>query len=512
MKVIHNTGEPDILIPSEGTYPYVRGGVSSWIAQLMAGMPQYKFGIVFIGSKREEYSPKPLFPFPENLVYVIEMFMFDEEEKPPIKAINGNAENFEEIEKLYQWFRNKKGKEFFPEGVKSLDFYLEKITELEFLFSREAWYFISNKNTLNCSEIPFLDYFWTVRSIHIPIWKIAKLAQAVKDKGRVIHSPSTGYAGFLATLLAHDTGKPFILTEHGIYTKERKIDLISSSLSYYKKLNLFRESAEDNYIQSMWVRFFEGIGKMSYEKANPILSLFGVAKETQIAYGANPDLCTVIPNGVDVHKLGATLKNRPEGVPKVITLIGRVVSIKDIKTFIRAIRITAEAIPDVEAWIVGPDDEEKTYAQECRELIDIIDVGEHIKFLGFQNIADILPQSGVLTLTSISEGMPLVILEGFAAGVPCVSTDVGSCKELIYGGEDPEDKALGSAGSVCQIANVEELAQGYIELLTDEVRWREAQDVAIKRVNTFYTQELFLNNYQKVYDDIFETLETTWQE
>ena len=96
--------------------------------------------------------------------------------------------------------------------------------------------------------------------------------------------------------------------------------------------------------------------------------------------------------------------------------------------------------------------------------------------------------------------------------MPCVATDVGSCKELVYGGEDPEDKALGSAGSVCQIANVEELAKGYIELLTNDERWLEAQAVAIKRVNTFYTQELFLNNYQKIYEDTFSKLESTWQE
>ncbi|CAA6823867.1 MAG: Extracellular matrix protein PelF, glycosyltransferase, group 1 [uncultured Sulfurovum sp.] len=516
MKVIHDTGEPDILIPSEGTYPYVRGGVSSWIAQLIAGLPQYKFGIVFIGSKRAEYAPKPLFEFANNLVYVVELFMFDETEKPSIKAHNGKPKDFEKIEELYQWFKNKKEKESFPSEIKELNFYLNKITEIDFLYSREAWYFIANKNTQNCSEIPFLDYFWTVRSIHIPIWKIAKLAKAVKHKGRIVHSPSTGYAGFLATLIANDTGKPFILTEHGIYTKERKIDLISSSLNHYKKLDLFRESAEDNYIQNMWVKFFEGIGKMSYEKANPILSLFGVAKETQIAYGANAHICEVIPNGVDVHKLGATLKNRPKGVPKIITLIGRVVSIKDIKTFIRAIQITAQSIPDIEAWIVGPDDEEKAYAKECHELIEILDVKKHIKFLGFQNIADILPQSGLLTLTSISEGMPLVILEGFAAGVPCVATDVGSCKELIFGGEDPADKALGSAGYICEIANVEALAQSYIKLLGNEEKWLKAQAVALKRVNTFYTQELFLNNYQRIYEDTFSKMdkqqETPWQE
>jgi len=508
MKVLLDKGEFDILIPCEGTYPYVRGGVSSWIAQLISGLPQYTFGIAFIGSVRSDYSPKPLFEFPDNLFFVVELFMFDEDEKVPIKAQNGDIESFEKIENLYNWFKSGQDNNSFPKELKSLDFYLNLVDEATFLYSRESWYFVSNKNQENAPEISFLDYFWSVRSIHTPIWKLAKLAKFVLNKGRVVHSPSTGYAGFLSTLVSHDTGKPFILTEHGIYTKERKIDLISNSFNLYQKLDLFRESAEDNYIQSMWVKFFEGIGKMSYSRANPILSLFSVAKEAQITYGANADLCRVIPNGVDIKRLGATLQYRAEEIPKVITLIGRVVSIKDIKTFVRAIRITANKIPEVEAWIVGPDDEELAYAEECRDLIDILDLRDNIKFLGFQNIADILPKSGLQTLTSISEGMPLVILEGFASGVPCVSTDVGSCKELIYGGEQEGDRALGKAGVICQIANVEQLSTAYIELLTDEKRWYEAQRVGLERVNKFYTQDIFLENYRRVYVDIFEKLES----
>jgi glycosyltransferase involved in cell wall biosynthesis len=438
---------------------------------------------------------------------MVETFMFEEENKPPIRAVDGEAEDFEAIEGLYNWFRESSAGEPLPDNLKSLDFYLKNVSEEMFLYSRESWYFITSKNMQNCEDISFLDYFWSIRSILIPVWKMAKLAKFVADRGKIIHSPSTGYAGFLSALVSYDTGKPFILTEHGIYTKERKIDLISSSMNLYKKVELFRESAEDNYIQGMWVRFFEGIGKMSYSRAEPILSLYSMAKETQIAYGAEPKLCRVIPNGVDIKRLGATLKNRPEGVPKIITLIGRVVSIKDIKTFIRAIRVTANIIPDVEAWIVGPDDEEREYASECRDLIDILDVKRNIKFLGFQNIVDILPKSGILTLTSISEGMPLVILEGFAAGLPCVSTDVGSCRELIEGGENPDDRALGRAGFVCEIANVQQLADGYIKLLTDEKLWREAQDVAIKRVNRFYTQDIFLENYRGVYEDTFKKIE-----
>ena len=503
MRVVHYTDEPDILIPAEGTYPYVRGGVSSWIAQLISGLPQYKFGIAFIGSKQEEYPKKPLYDFPENLVYMVELFIFDKEHKPPIDDIDGDIETFEYIQKLYSWFREDKKESPFPQEIKNLDFYLNRMDESSFLYSRESWYFISNRYKENCSHAPFIDYFWTVRSIHLPIWKMAKLANLIGDKGAIIHSPSTGYAGFLSSLISYHKEKPFILTEHGIYTKERKIDIVSSSLSSYKNLELFRESSQEDYTKGMWVRFFEGIGKMSYHRANPILSLFSVAKDTQILYGANPNRCRVIPNGVDIKKLEATRKYRSATVPKVITLIGRVVSIKDIKSFIRAIRITVDTIPDVEAWIVGPDNEEKEYARECRELISVLDLEDNIKFLGFQNIVDILPKSGLLTLTSISEGMPLVILEGFAAGLPCVSTDVGSCKELIYGGENPEDRLLGRAGKVCEIANVTELAEGYIEFLSDEKRWLDAQKVAIERVSRFYTGELFLDSYRKIYEDIF---------
>ncbi|HHB94967.1 MAG TPA: DUF3492 domain-containing protein, partial [Campylobacterales bacterium] len=120
MKIVFDKSEPDILIPCEGTFPYVRGGVSSWIAQLIAGLPQYKFGIVFIGSQRKDYSTKPLYTLSDNLVFMVEIFMFDEEEKPPIEDINGNIEYFEYLEELYNWFRNDNKDEPFPEKIKKL--------------------------------------------------------------------------------------------------------------------------------------------------------------------------------------------------------------------------------------------------------------------------------------------------------------------------------------------------------------------------------------------------------
>jgi glycosyltransferase involved in cell wall biosynthesis len=89
--------------------------------------------------------------------------------------------------------------------------------------------------------------------------------------------------------------------------------------------------------------------------------------------------------------------------------------------------------PDAEGWIAGPEDEDPDYATECRSLAESLGLGSKVKFLGFQKIDELLPKVGVLVLSSISEALPLVVLEGFAAGVPCVTTDVGSCSELVFG-------------------------------------------------------------------------------
>jgi glycosyltransferase involved in cell wall biosynthesis len=56
-----------------------------------------------------------------------------------------------------------------------------------------------------------------------------------------------------------------------------------------------------------------------------------------------------------------------------------------------------------------------------------------------------------------------VVLEGYAAGVPSISTDVGSCRQLIYG-FGPDDEALGAAGRVVGIADPAALADAAVEL------------------------------------------------
>ena len=489
-----NENKIDILLIGEGTYPYVRGGVSSWIHQLIQGLPEFNFGVLFLGSMKEEYG-EVLYELPENLVYFETHYLFEESSFTNERKVKQGV-GFETIEALYDWFGNQEGD--MPDEARDITFYTDKVTYSDFLHSRQSWEFIRSKYKENGSDLPFIDYFWTVRSIHAPIWKIAKIIEKLPPS-KLLHSPSTGYAGLLGALASYSTGAPFLLTEHGIYTRERKIDMLSADWIKFKKPALLKQPEELNYIKNMWVRFFEKIGHISYTRAVKIYSLFLEAREIQISFGAPKEKTEVIPNGVDVDGLKKCYLRRGESIPKVITLIGRVVSIKDIKTFIRAIRVVANEIEDIEAWVVGPLDEDPLYAEECQNMVKTLKLEKNFKFKGFQNIQEILPLTGLLTLTSISEGMPLTVLEGFAAGIPCVATDVGSCSDLINGGLDDEDIALGDAGIVTPIANPSVLAAAYIAMLSDKEKWRRSQETALKRVRKYYREDRFLERYKKAY-------------
>ena len=68
----------DVLLLLEGTFPYVSGGVSSWVNQIIRGFPDIRFGAIFIGSRREDYGPMR-YELPDNLVHLETVFIHDDE-------------------------------------------------------------------------------------------------------------------------------------------------------------------------------------------------------------------------------------------------------------------------------------------------------------------------------------------------------------------------------------------------------------------------------------------------
>ncbi|HWP18524.1 MAG TPA: GT4 family glycosyltransferase PelF [Burkholderiaceae bacterium] len=489
----------DVMLLLEGTYPYVSGGVSSWVHQIVSGFADLHFHIVFIGSRPEDYG-KPRYQMPKNVVGLTHHYLFSEAVLPPPREWRGDRDTAKVVEQLHEQLRRRQDRAARAELLaRSLKLMREDMTLEYLLHSHESWRYLTEQYQLRCTDPSFVDYFWTVRTMHTPLWTLADLAEQL-PQARVYHTVSTGYAGYLGAVLSRRHNRPLVLSEHGIYTKERRIDLFSAQWISDNLPVLERTAGETGYFRELWIRMFESLGQMCYDAADPVIALYETNRQRQIADGADTRTTCNIANGINVGPFAATRGQRPDTPPPVMCLIGRVVPIKDVKTFIRAVRVASNRIPDLEGWIAGPEDENPEYARECRELTRSLDLEHKVRFLGFQKLVELMPKIGLVVLSSISEALPLVLLEGYAAGVPAVTTDVGSCKQLIHG-LGPEDEALGASGEVVGIADAQALGQACARLLSDPDAYRRAQAAGIARVERYYTQPLMFDKYRLVYED-----------
>ena len=494
----------DVMLLLEGTYPYVSGGVSSWVHQIINGFPELRFHLCFLGSRREDYG-EARYKLPANVVGLTEHYLFSEEVLPKARGSQGDRATAELVRKLHTRLREPgdgadAGRVARAQVLEQSLQAMEGRLDLQyFLHSRQSWSYLTEQYLERCTDPSFVDYFWTVRTMHTPIWTLAALARSLPP-ARIYHTISTGYAGYLGAVLARITGRPLVLSEHGIYTKERRIDLFSAQWISDNMPVLERNAGEAGYFRALWIRLFESLGRMCYDAADPVIALYEANRLRQLADGAEPATTCLVANGINVPPFAATRSQRPAQPPAVMCLIGRVVPIKDVKTFIRAVRVASGRMPGLEGWIAGPEDEHPDYARECHELADSLELGDRLKFLGFQKLVELLPKVGVVVLSSISEALPLVLLEGYAAGVPAVTTDVGSCKQLIDG-LGPEDEALGSAGAVVGIADAQGLGEACTALLSDPAAYVRAQAAAIARVERYYTQPIMFAKYRAVYED-----------
>jgi glycosyltransferase involved in cell wall biosynthesis len=484
----------DVTLLLEGTYPYVRGGVSSWVHQIVSSLPDVSFHLAFLGSRRKDYGAVA-YESPPNVRGMSTHYLFDPgDEKAPLVRRNKDLP-FETVARFHDSLREAHPSTPIDHGL------LHEVLGTmgresgvnldDFLRADRSWDRIRESYERECPGGSFIEYFWTIRTMHTALFGIAGFAETL-PKARAYHAVSTGYAGFLGAMLRSRQQRPLVLTEHGIYTKERKIDLAAAE-------RIAGDGDSGNgFGRRMWIRLFEALGRITYEAADPVISLYEGNQRRQLQDGAPPERARIVPNGVDVDRFRPLRMGRPDVPPPVIGLLGRVVPIKDIKTFIRAMKTVLSRIPEAEGWIIGPTEEDKGYFAECEDLVRALGMEKAIRFTGFASPEKILPQVGLLALTSISEALPLVILEGYASGLPVVTTDVGACRELVEG-RTPDDRALGAAGVVVPIADPEATGIAAVDLLRDPARWRAAQQAGIRRVETYYTRGAMIDAYRQVY-------------
>ena len=317
----------------------------------------------------------------------------------------------------------------------------------------------------------------------------------VVPEAKVYHSLSTGFAGLLGLQVKSVKNKPLVLTEHGLYWKEIEfgVDEVECGFKIFKNL---REKEKVCVERRRYLEIFKEIAKKCYLGADVVTTVCRYNLEQQLSLISNGKNSTdlnlkfrVIENFVEPEFFGTVVRKvRSE---KVISFIGRVVPIKDVKTFIRAMPLILDGIGDVKFLIVGDLMQDPEYVDECFELVRELGLVGKVKFTGEANAVDYLKISDVLVLPSVSEGQPFVVLEAMASGVPVVATCVGGVPELI-------DESGFECGLLFDVGDYVKLAENVLKILSDESLSERLAENGIKKARRF-TVERFINGYAEIY-------------
>jgi len=469
-----------ICLVLEGSYPYVRGGVSTWVDGFLRGLPEHEF-ILWTINDLAEKKGKFKYTIPINVTDIRENFLSSSlnlriRKNLNIKFTKGEREAFSQL------IRREN-----PDWETLLDsFYLQENKPVEFFISEEFLGLLKELCRDEFQYAGFKDLFWTMRSMFLPLMYL--MGQPFPEAD-LYHSPSTGYAGVLGALASFKHNKPFVLTEHGIYTREREEELLRSDwiIPYFKEL---------------WISAFYMFSRFAYDRAHRVTCLYRDASLIQQELGCSEEKCEIIGNGLDYLPFSRIPPKPTDGWIDIAAIV-RFAPIKDIKTMIYTFSRLKQESENVRLHILGGVEDEEYY-QECLALIDYLAVKDII-VAGSVDVAAYLEKIDFTLLTSISEGQPFAILESFAGRRPVVATDVGSCRELIEG---REGDTFGVAGICVPPMYQSALLQALVEMCHNSRLRTTMGESGYNRVKTFYNNEFMINNYLNAYDKAIEK----WQE
>jgi len=191
-----------------------------------------------------------------------------------------------------------------------------------------------------------------------------------------------------------------------------------------------------------------------------------------VALGARPDRVSA-RNG-----LGLPL-NRP-----LVLFVGRLTAVKRPDRLIEAMALVLDRRPDAVLAIAG----EGELLEETRSRAEPL--GESVRFLGWQrDIAGLYAAADCMVLTSDNEGMPVTLIEAAMAGVPSVTTDVGSAREVVLDGVTGLVVAPDAAA----------VADGLVRLLDNDLRHRMGAAARARAEAEFDTRRL-ITDHESLYE------------
>jgi glycosyltransferase involved in cell wall biosynthesis len=242
-----------------------------------------------------------------------------------------------------------------------------------------------------------------------------------------------------------------------------------------------------------------------YRKVNRILCVAnGVREDVLKSHWLLPAAkVSVLENSVDYERFANVTISKQEakkmlGLPadaSVFGTVGRLVPTKGLSYMVEAFAKVKQAVPRANLVLIGTGQCQEQLQKQAKDL----SCSDSIHFPGYKaNIEQLIRGLDVFVLSSIAEGMPRVILEAMASGVPCIAAKVGGIPEIIntedvgFLVQPKESAALAQA-----MINIAQMPYEKLENLAEKGRERVRQyyshKVVGRKLGNIYQDELSLN-------------------
>lgn len=464
-----------VCLIGEGTYPVVRGGVSTWYDQLVRGMPDVDFHVTVLTAGRAE----AVLDLPGNVRSVAAVDMWGP--TPSRRYISGRIRSdFEEAWEVICGHAYGRGGR--TPSV-TLDAWLV-LTRPD--VAERLWWLLNDRRSLAILESTRGRSGLEPATGADLTRSMAYVARMILPVGfpsveaDLVHVTSSG-SSLLAALPAYAQGAPIVLSEHGVFFRERLMALRATDWSFVQR--------------NLVAAFLKSITKVGYEAATTIAPVSDFNGRWAVALGADPGKVRTVHNGVDTlvfHEVAA------EPDAPTIVFVGRIDPLKDLLTLVQAVPHISRAVPDVHLHLIGPvPDTNKQYAEEIRALVDDLGLGNQVAMLGATSDPVAAYCTGTIAvLSSISEGFPYGALEPMACRRAVVATNVGGVPEVV-----------GDAGILVHSRDPDALAEGCIRLLTNPVERRKLAELGRRRVVQYFSLDRMVDGFHYRYADLGTRLE-----
>ena len=231
--------------------------------------------------------------------------------------------------------------------------------------------------------------------------------------------------------------------------------------------------------------------------ADALVAVSESVKQDLVRLGvASADRIRVVPLGLDLAHLAAELPRgvlrREAGIPEeapLVGMVGRLVPIKDVPTFLQAARIVRERRTDARFALVGDGEERPALESLCRE----IGLDGAVTFFGWRrDLAAVYGDLDVVVNASRNEGTPVALIEALAASRPVVATRVGGTPDLLGEGERgrlvPPGAPEALARAVLETLDQSEAARRRAQAGREHVMTRHSSDRLVRDVDALYRE------------------------